>query len=66
MAEGSGLHGQHEAPGLSDYAFFARAAPQLAGPERLRGLMLVARAAGWWWPFRGAAICTERPRCAAP
>jgi hypothetical protein len=27
----------------------------------LDGLTEVARSAGWWWPFRGAVLLTERP-----
>jgi hypothetical protein len=30
-------------------------------PERLEPLMRLAAAAGWWWPFAGACIITERP-----
>ncbi len=25
------------------------------------GLLTVARSAGWWWPFAGAVVLTERP-----
>jgi hypothetical protein len=28
---------------------------------RLDGLRLVARSCGWWWPFAGAVVLTERP-----
>jgi len=29
--------------------------------ERLRGQIEIASSAGWWWPFEGAVILTERP-----
>ena len=50
--------GQHDT-WLSFYAFFRRL--NLTGTERLAGLMRVAESAGWWWPFAGAVILTERP-----
>jgi hypothetical protein len=56
------VRGQHDLGPLSAYDSLKRAAPELTGPERLRGHMQVARSAGWWWPFRGAVILTERPR----
>jgi len=31
------------------------------GAERIEGLTEVAKSAGWWWPFKGAVILTERP-----
>ena len=52
--------GQHDAGWLSFYAYFADVLG-LASAQRLRGLNEVAQAAGWWWPFSGAAILTERP-----
>jgi hypothetical protein len=56
------VFGAHHAQLLGFYDYLARAAAELAGPERLRGHMLVARSAGWWWPFERAVIVTERPR----
>ena len=52
------MWGQHDA-WLSFYAYFARIGITCA--DRMSGLMQVAAAAGWWWPFEGAAILTERP-----
>jgi hypothetical protein len=54
------VYGQHDAGWLSFYDFFRRIGIKEA--DRLEGLSEVARAAGWWWPFRGAVILTERPR----
>jgi hypothetical protein len=56
------VYGQHDAAWLSHYSYFAQAAPDLAGPERLQGHMHAAQACGWWWPFHDAVILTERPR----
>ena len=53
------LYGQHEAGWLSFYDTFRRFGLECC--ERLNGLMQVAQNAGWWWPFRGAVILTERP-----
>jgi len=52
--------GQHDAGWLSFYAYFAEVC-ELAAATRLRGLKEVAAASGWWWPFSGAVILTERP-----
>ena len=52
--------GQHEASWLSFFSFF-REACELEVCKRLEGLSMVARHAGWWWPFNGAVILTERP-----
>jgi hypothetical protein len=56
---GGAIYGQHDAGWLSFYDVFRRMRG-VAGPERLVGLSAVARSAGWWWPFRGAAVLTER------
>jgi hypothetical protein len=53
--------GQHEAGWLAAFDGLGRAVPGLRGPERLAGLMAVAQAAGWWWPFERVALLTERP-----
>jgi hypothetical protein len=29
--------------------------------ERLSGLVEIARSCGWWWPYTGVAILTDRP-----
>jgi hypothetical protein len=56
------LPGQHEAGWIAVLAYLALAAPELTGAQLLHGHVLVARAAGWWWPFERAVILTERPR----
>ncbi|MFI6511772.1 DUF6745 domain-containing protein [Streptosporangium sp. NPDC050855] len=45
--------GQHDAPWLS--LFDALGRPEVAG------LVQVAEAAGWWWPFERVALICERP-----
>ena len=52
-------YGQHDANWLAFYAVM-----QLAGVKaaaRLTPLMVLAHHCGWWWPFSGAVILTERP-----
>jgi len=52
-------YGQHDASWLAFYEFFG----DVCGLEvcgRLRGLNLLSEC-GWWWPFAGAVILTERP-----
>ncbi len=52
-------YGQHDASWLAFYDFFSN----VCGLEicnKLRGLNLLAEC-GWWWPFAGAVILTERP-----
>jgi len=56
---GRAVWGQQDA-WLSFYAFFLEACG-LACAERLRGQIEIAKSAGWWWPFEGAVILTERP-----
>jgi hypothetical protein len=51
MALLDAVHGQHDAAWL----------PAFAGVAELDGLARVARSAGWWWPYEGVAILTERP-----
>ncbi|MFJ9562339.1 tetratricopeptide repeat protein [Streptomyces fuscichromogenes] len=51
--------GQHAAGDLALCDVFRRFG--LPGAERLDGHAAVARATGWWWAFRHAAILTERP-----
>ena len=53
-------HGQHDAVDLGFFDLYRRLG--LRRVDRLEGLMTVARAAGWWWPFRGLVLLTERPR----
>jgi len=52
--------GQHDAGWLADFDMFRRM-KRVKGPERLEPLMRLAAVAGWWWPFGGACIITERP-----
>ena len=49
---------QHEAGWLSFFDFFSQ---ELECVGKLEGLITVARNAGWWWPFEGVCILTERP-----
>ena len=57
-------YGSHDAHWLAYYESFARGG--LRAPIALRGLSWVAMAAGWWWPFRGAVVLTERPTVYEP
>jgi hypothetical protein len=52
-------YGQHDAGWLGFYATFARLGLDVS---KLDGLLALARSCGWWWPFAGAVILTERPR----
>ena len=53
-------YGAHDASWLGFYHAFARCGlAAMIAP--LTGLLDLARSAGWWWPFRGAVILTERP-----
>jgi len=52
------IYGQHEAGWLSQFDFFKRVG--LDCVNRLEGLSIVARNAGWWWPFTDAVIICER------
>ena len=52
------LYGQFEAGWLSFYSVFEGLVEEV---EKLRGVMEIAKSAGWWWPFEGIAIITERP-----
>ncbi len=51
------VYGQHDADWLGFYSAFSF----LSVTERVQGLQAIARSAGWWWPFRGVAVLTERP-----
>jgi len=52
------VYGQHEAAWFSWIDALGRIGA--VGTERMAGLFRVARNAGWWWPFRGVVILTER------
>lgn len=53
-------YGLHEACWVGFYDFFG----QVVGLDcvtPLHGITLLTRSCGWWWPFRGGCILTERP-----
>jgi len=52
--------GQHSAGSLSFYDYFRTVFGVLVA-DRLAGLMQISKSCGWWWPYRGLAILTERP-----
>ncbi|MBP7863031.1 hypothetical protein KA183_15195 [bacterium] len=52
--------GQHDAPWLSYFDYLSRLG--LAEADAVSGLKKVARAAGWWWPYKNLCILTERPK----
>src|SRR5262249_27239401 len=45
------VYGQHDAAWLGAFE----------GSSGLSGLAEVARSAGWWWPYEGVVVLTERP-----
>jgi hypothetical protein len=55
------VYGQHDASWLAVFAFLGRVSACPPAVGRLAGLMQVARAAGWWWPFERVAVVSERP-----
>jgi uncharacterized protein DUF6745 len=55
------VYGQHDAAWLAGFDLLGRLAPRASAVGRLAGLMRVARAAGWWWPFERVAAVTMRP-----
>jgi hypothetical protein len=55
------VYAQHDAAWLAGFDFLGRVAPQASAVGKLAGLMRVARAAGWWWPFERVAVVSERP-----
>lgn len=58
---GCALYGQHEAEWLAFYDFFGRFCG-IQEVSKLRGLMRIAKSAGWWWAFDEAVVMTERPK----
>ena len=40
---------------------FCRDVLGIKAVEQMRGIMQVAQAAGWWWPFADVCVITERP-----
>jgi hypothetical protein len=55
------VYGQHDAPWLAGFDLLGRVAPHASAVGKLAGLVRVARAAGWWWPFEKVAVVSERP-----
>ncbi len=59
---GDAGYGQHDANWLGFYdTFKALGLGDLV--ERLDGLNELAESCGWWWPFQGLVILTERQSC---
>jgi hypothetical protein len=52
------VYGAHDASWLGFYAALAEFG---AGSRSLDGMTMVAKSCGWWWPFAGAVILTDRP-----
>ncbi|MEU9127121.1 DUF6745 domain-containing protein [Kitasatospora sp. NPDC048540] len=52
-----GVLGPHDAAWLAAFD----AAGALDGPHPLAPLAEIARGAGWWWPYEGVALVSERP-----
>ena len=53
-------YGHHDAEWLSFYDYMGGVVG-IAAAERLAGLIALTKSCGWWWPFQGACILTERP-----
>jgi hypothetical protein len=53
-------YGQHDAGWLAFYDYFGRQCG-IESCDLLAGQMAVAKSCGWWWPFEGLVIFTERP-----
>lgn len=51
-------YGQHDANWIGFYDAFRRFGIDVSP---LRGLTTITSHAGWWWPFRGLCVLTERP-----
>jgi len=54
------FYGQFEAGWLGFYDFF-RKYTDIKGPERLDGLMQIAKNGGPVWLYRGLVVCCDRP-----
>jgi len=57
---GAAGYGQHDANWLAFYDYF-RAVGLEKATASLDALTDYSAAAGWFWPFRGVVICTDRP-----
>jgi hypothetical protein len=53
-------YGLHDANWLSFYSFFLVVC-RTGEVEKLAPLIRLAHHAGWWWPFEGACVLTDRP-----
>jgi hypothetical protein len=53
-------YGQHDASWLAFHDMFRRHC-SIRDADRLAGQMRTARSAGWWWPFQGAVVISDRP-----
>jgi hypothetical protein len=56
-------YGQHDSGWLSFYDVFRRIG--LKEIDQLNGIIQISQNCGWWWPFSGAVILTERPNLIA-
>ena len=52
--------GQHDAEWLSFYDYF-RIVCGIAVIDNLSGHFNIAQCCGWWWPYQGVVLLTERP-----
>jgi hypothetical protein len=52
-------YGLHDADWMSYYDYLQQAG--VKGIEPLDGMKELAKSCGWWWPFDGICIVTERP-----
>ena len=52
--------GQHDAGWVSFYDYMHNVVG-IDQAAKLHGVAEVAKSSGWWWPFAGAVILTERP-----
>ncbi len=52
-------YGQHDAEWLSFYDFFKFCGVECT--EKLNGLIRIAENSGWFWPFAGICVMSERP-----
>ena len=58
---GDSVWGQHEAPWLSFYAFFAEECGLKKETEKLSGLWRLCKSCGWIYPYGNLCVATERP-----
>ena len=53
--------GQHDVSWLAFYDYFNNELGLKKQTAKLTGLWNISQAGGWWWPFKGAVIMTDRP-----